>query len=59
MKTGNDVLHILPKLSNKHIQLIPYSKMNVRLAAQVISSVSKILLVYCPTEAAEQHAFVH
>ena len=53
MKTENHVLHILPKLSNKHIKLIPYSKMNVRLAAQVLSFISKVLLVYCPTEAAE------
>ena len=57
MKTKNDVLHILPKLSNKHIKLISYSKMNVRLAAQVLSPVSKFLLVYCPTEAAETACF--
>ena len=47
-------LHILPKLTNEHIKLTPYSKMNVRLAAQVLSStVSKVLLAYGPPEAAE------
>ena len=47
-------LHILPKLTNEHIKLTPYSKMNVRLAAQVFSSVvSKVLLAYGPPEDAE------
>ena len=51
-------LHILPKLSNEHIKLTPYSKMNVRLAAQVLSStVSKVLLAYGPPEAAETAHF--
>ena len=37
-------VHILPKLSHEHEKLTPYSKMNVRLAAQVLSStVSKVL----------------
>ena len=31
-------LHILPKLSYEHIKLTPYSIMNVKLAAQVLSS---------------------
>ena len=36
-------LHIFPKLTNEHIKLTPYLKMNVRLAAQVLSStVSKV-----------------
>ena len=36
-------LHILPKLTNEHIKLTPYSKINERLAAQVLSStVSKV-----------------
>ena len=50
MKTENAVLHILPKLSNEPIKLTSYSKMNVRLAAQVLSSVSKVLLAYSPPE---------
>ena len=36
-----------------NIKLTSYSKMNVRLAAQVLSSVSKVLLVKIPPEAAE------
>ena len=51
-------LHVLPKLSNKHIKLTPYSKMNVRLTAQVLSStVSKVLLAYGPPEATETAHF--
>ena len=51
-------LHILPKLSNEHIKLTPYSKMNVRLAAKVLSStVGKVLLVYGLPEAAETAHF--
>ena len=47
-------LHILPNLSNEHIKLAPYSKMNVRLASQVLSStVSKVLKLQ------KQHTFVH
>ena len=57
MKIENAVLHILPKLSNEHIKLILYSKMNVGLAAQVLSSASKILLAYSPPEAAETARF--
>ena len=57
MKIENAVLHILPKLSNEHIKLTSYSKMNVRLAAQVLSSVSKVLLAYSPPEAAETARF--
>ena len=46
-------LHILPKLCIEHIKLTPYSIMNVKLAAQVLSStVSKVLLKYGPPEAA-------
>ena len=46
-------LHILPKLCIEHIKLTPYSTMNVKLAAQVLSStVSKVLLKYEPPEAA-------
>ena len=57
MEIENAVLHILPKLSNEHIKLTPYSKMNVRLAAQVLGSVSKVLLAYSPPEAAETACF--
>ena len=53
MKIENAALHILSKLSNEYIKLSSYSKMNVRLAAQVLSSVSKVLLTYSPPEAAE------
>ena len=56
MKIENAVLHNLPKLSNKHIKLTPYSKMNVRFASQVLSSV-KVLLAYSPPEAAETARF--
>ena len=51
------VLQILPKISNEHIKLTPYSKMNIRLAAQVLSSVSKVLFTYSPPEAAETACF--
>ena len=40
-------LKIVPKLSHEHVNLTPYSIMNVRLAAQVLSStVSNILKEY-------------
>ena len=46
-------LHILLELCIKHIKLTPYSTMNVKLAAQVVSSsVSKVLLKYGTPEAA-------
>ena len=46
-------LHILPKLSYRHIKLTPYSKINVKLAAQVLSSAAgKTLTSYEPPEAA-------
>ena len=46
-------LHRLPKLCIEHIKLTPYSIMNVKLAAQVLSStVSKVLLKYGPPKAA-------
>ena len=45
-------LHLLPKLTKSHIELTPFSKMNVRLAAQVLSlSVGNILKEYGPEEA--------
>ena len=59
MEIETPVLHILPKLSNRHIKLTPYSKMNVRLAPQVLSSVSQVLLAYSPPAAAETARFVH
>ena len=46
-------LHILPKLLNEHIKLTHYSKINVRPAAKVLSSVSKVLWAYCPPEQKE------
>ena len=57
MKIENAVLHILPKLSNEHIKLTSYSKINVRLAAQVLRSVSKVLSAYSPPEVAETARF--
>ncbi len=43
-------LKIAPKLSQEHVQLNPFSCMNVRLAVQVLSqSVAKILKEYYPT----------
>ena len=51
-------LQSLPNLTNEHIKFTPYSKMNVRLAAQVLSStVSKVLLAYDPPEATETSHF--
>ena len=54
-------LYILSKLSNEHIKLTYYSKINVRPAAQVLSSVNKVLLAYGPLEQKLQkhHAFVY
>ena len=57
MKIENVVLHISPKRSNENIKLTSYPKMNVRLAAQVLSSVSKVRLAYSPPEAAETARF--
>ena len=40
-------LHILPRVPNEHIKLTFHSKMDVRLAAQVLSStVTKVCLAY-------------
>ena len=51
-------LHILPKLCMEHIKLTPYYIMNVKLAAQVLSStVSKALLKYGPPEAVRTAKF--
>ena len=50
--------HILRKLCIELIKLTPYSIMNVKLAAQVLSStVSKVLLKYGPLEAAGMAKF--
>ena len=51
------LFYTLPKLSNEHIKLVPCSKMNVILAAQVLISVSKVLLAYSPPEAAATARF--
>ena len=57
MKTEN-VVYTSCQLSNEHIKLSPYSKTNVRLAAQVLSStVSKVLLAHGPPKAAETACF--
>ena len=47
-------LKLVPKLKHEHVNLTPYSVMNVRLAAQVLSeTVGKVLLVTgCPEVAA-------
>ena len=46
-------LHLLPKLSHDHIKLSSYSVMNVKLAAQVLSSTaSQVLHNFGPPEAA-------
>ena len=43
-------LHLLPKLTVDHINLTSYAKMNVRLAAQVLSStVSNVLKDFAPS----------
>eukprot|EP00794_Sanderia_malayensis_P013195 gene13195-14544_t len=40
-------LHLLPKLTNEHIKLTPFSKMNVKLAVQVLSSsVAEVLKAF-------------
>ena len=45
-------LHLLPKLTYDHLNLTSYSVMNVRMAAQVLSStVSSVLNAYGPPEA--------
>lgn len=42
-------LKLIPKISEEHVRLTPYSRMNVRLAVQVLSeSVSNILYEYYP-----------
>ena len=51
-------LQLLPKITYEHIHLTPYSVMNVRLAAQVLSStVSKVLTDYCPPNTAATAKF--
>ena len=45
-------LHLVPKITNKHIKLTPYSAMNVKLEVQVLSdSVYHALTTYGPPEA--------
>ena len=44
-------IKLVPKLSMNHVDLNPFSKMNVKLATQVLSqSVSNILFKYYPDE---------
>ena len=43
-------MHLLPNITLEHINLTSYSKMNVRLAAQVLSTtVSKVLKEFAPS----------
>eukprot|EP00112_Aurelia_sp_Birch-Aquarium-sp1_P006927 Seg1756.13 transcript_id=Seg1756.13/GoldUCD/mRNA.D3Y31 product=Catalase protein_id=Seg1756.13/GoldUCD/D3Y31 len=45
-------LRLLPKLTNEHIKLTPFSRMNVKLAVQVLSSsVAEILKSFGPQDA--------
>ena len=47
-------LHYLPKITYEHIRLTPYSIMNVKLAAQVLSTtVSNVIRKYGPDSASE------
>ena len=51
-------LHLVPKITNEHIKLTPYSLMNVKLAVQVLSdSVYQALTTYGPPEAVETARF--
>ena len=49
----------MPKLTNEHIYLNPYSKMRVDLAAQVISTTaSKVMMAYGPSTCSETTRFI-
>ena len=51
-------LHLLPKITYEHIKLTSYSIMNVKLAAQVLSStVSNVLSNYVSPDATETAKF--
>ena len=51
-------LQLLPKITYEHVYLTPYSVMNVRSAAQVLSTtVSKVLSNYGPPNAVKTAAF--
>ena len=53
-------LHLLPKLTNEHIKLTPFSRMNVKLAVQVLSSsVAEVLKSFGPSEAKGTAQFCH
>ena len=48
---SNRGLKLIPKITDEHVRLTPYSKMNVSLATQVLSkSVCNILYGYYPPE---------
>ena len=51
------LFYILAKSFKLTYQVEPCSKMNVTLAAQVLISVSKVLLAYIPPEAAATARF--
>jgi hypothetical protein len=56
---GTTGLALVPKLSQQHLQLTPYSKMSVRLAAQVLSeTVGKALELVGGEEAKETANFI-
>ena len=52
-------LHLVPKITNEHIKLTPYSVMNVKLAAQVLSDlVYQALTTYVLQKQLQQLGFV-
>ena len=54
----NHGLKLVPKLKYEHVNLTPFSKMNVRLAAQVLSeTVGKVIEHFGPPEALETSKF--
>ena len=53
-------LHLVPKITNDHIRLTPFSVMNVRLATQVLSeSVFKALQTFGPSEESATALYCH
>ena len=52
-------LHLVPKITSEHINLSPFSVMNIRLAAQVFSSsVSVALTSFGPAEGKPQSILI-
>lgn len=53
-------LKLIPKLTPQHVHLTPYSKMNVRLAVQILSAtVSKVLREYYPAGTSGTSSLCH